>query len=55
VGKGGKLAIVEMSFDTLGAPKIFRWTELNGIGVGLEEANIDDLKISTCISFVVFH
>jgi len=46
VGKGGKLAIAEMSFDTLGAPKIFRWTELNGIGVGLEEASIDDLKIS---------
>ncbi|MBM3917762.1 MAG: T9SS type A sorting domain-containing protein [Sphingomonadales bacterium] len=46
VGKGGKLAIAEMSFDTLGAPKIFKWTELNGIGVGLEEANIDDLRIS---------
>lgn len=37
VGKGGKLAIAEMSFDTLGAPKIFKWTELPGIGVGLNE------------------
>ena len=40
VGKGGKLAIAEMSFDTLGAPKIFKWTELPGIGVGLEESNV---------------
>ena len=37
VGKGGKLAIAEMSFDTLGMPKIFKWTELPGIGVGMEE------------------
>jgi hypothetical protein len=37
VGKGGKLAIAEMSFDTLGAPKIFKWTELPGIGVGTDE------------------
>ena len=26
LGKGGKLAIAEMSFDSLGAPKIFKWT-----------------------------
>lgn len=37
LGKGGKLAIAEMSFDTLGMPKIFKWTELPGIGVGMEE------------------
>ena len=37
VGKGCKLAIAEMSFDTLGAPKIFKWTELPGIGVGTQE------------------
>lgn len=37
VGKGGKLAIAEMSFDTLGMPNIFKWTELPGIGVGVEE------------------
>jgi hypothetical protein len=37
VGKGGKLAIAEMSFDTLGVPKIFKWTELPGIGVGVSE------------------
>jgi hypothetical protein len=45
VGKGGKLAIAEMSFDTLGAPKIFKWTELPGIGVGLEESNVANLEI----------
>jgi hypothetical protein len=39
LGKGGKLAIAEMSFDSLGAPKIFKWTELPGLGVGLEEEN----------------
>ena len=41
VGKGGKLAIAEMSFDTLGAPKIFKWTELPGIGVGITENTIE--------------
>ncbi len=46
VGKGGKLAIAEMSFDTLGLPKIFKWTELPGIGVGLEESNVVNLEIS---------
>jgi hypothetical protein len=40
VGKGGKLAIAEMSFDTLGMPKIFKWTELPGIGVGLVTKNL---------------
>jgi hypothetical protein len=45
VGKGGKLAIAEMSFDTLGLPKIFKWTELPGIGVGLEESSVDILEI----------
>lgn len=45
VGKGGKLAIAEMSFDTLGAPKIFKWTELPGIGVGLEEATNDNITL----------
>ena len=39
LGKGGKLAIAEMTFDSLGAPKIFKWTELPGLGVGLEEEN----------------
>ena len=37
LGKGGKLAIAEMSFDSLGAPKIFKWTELPGLGASLEE------------------
>jgi hypothetical protein len=41
LGKGGKLAIAEMSFDSLGAPKIFKWTELPGLGVGLEESTSD--------------
>ncbi len=45
VGKGGKLAIAEMSFDTLGLPKIFKWTELPGIGVGLEESSVANLEI----------
>ncbi|MBM3164756.1 MAG: T9SS type A sorting domain-containing protein [Bacteroidetes bacterium] len=45
VGKGGKLAIAEMSFDTLGAPKIFRWTELDGIGVGIEEEALPAVNI----------
>jgi len=45
VGKGGKLAIAEMSFDTLGAPKIFKWTELPGIGVGLEESEFTRLEV----------
>ncbi|MFM7663668.1 MAG: T9SS type A sorting domain-containing protein, partial [Bacteroidota bacterium] len=44
VGKGGKLAIAEMSFDTLGAPKIFKWTELPGIGVGIEESNVANFE-----------
>ena len=44
VGKGGKLAIAEMSFDTLGAPKIFKWTELPGIGVGINE-NFLEMKV----------
>ncbi len=39
VGKGAKLAIAEMSFDTLGLPKIFKWTELPGIGVGIDEVD----------------
>lgn len=42
LGKGGKLAIAEMTFDSLGAPKIFKWTELPGLGVGLEESEIDE-------------
>jgi hypothetical protein len=42
LGKGGKLAIAEMTFDSLGAPKIFKWTELPGIGVGLEESEMDE-------------
>ena len=37
--KDGKLAVAEMSFDSLGVPKIFKWTELPGLGVGLEEEN----------------
>jgi hypothetical protein len=45
VGKGGKLAIAEMSFDTLGLPKIFKWTELPGIGVGMEESSVEILEI----------
>ena len=45
VGKGGKLAIAEMSFDTLGAPKIFKWTELPGIGVGIEESGFANLEV----------
>jgi hypothetical protein len=45
VGKGGKLAIAEMSFDTLGVPKIFKWTELSGIGVGLEETSLSKISI----------
>lgn len=45
VGKGGKLAIAEMSFDTLGLPKIFKWTELPGIGVGLEESALAKISI----------
>jgi hypothetical protein len=45
VGKGGKLAIAEMSFDTLGLPKIFKWTELPGIGVGMEESRVEILEI----------
>jgi hypothetical protein len=42
LGKGGKLAIAEMSFDSLGAPKIFKWTELPGLGVGLDESEMDE-------------
>ena len=42
LGKGGKLAIAEMTFDSLGVPKIFKWTELPGIGVGLEESEMDE-------------
>ena len=45
VGKGGKLAIAEMSFDTLGVPKIFKWTELPGIGVGLEETALSRIIV----------
>jgi hypothetical protein len=45
VGKGGKLAIAEMSFDTLGLPKIFKWTELPGIGVGIEETALSKINI----------
>lgn len=46
LGKGGKLAIAEMTFDSLGAPKIFKWTELPGLGVGLEESeNLEALSI----------
>lgn len=45
VGKGCKLAIAEMSFDTLGLPKIFKWTELQGIGVGLEESALAKISI----------
>lgn len=45
VGKGGKLAIAEMSFDTLGLPKIFKWTELPGIGVGLEETALSRISV----------
>jgi hypothetical protein len=46
VGKGGKLAIAEMSFDTLGLPKIFKWTEFPGIGVGLTENQTSEIKIT---------
>ena len=45
LGKGGKLAIAEMTFDSLGVPKIFKWTELPGIGVGLEESSVGLLEI----------
>ena len=31
-----------MTFDSLGVPKIFKWTELPGIGVGLEESEMDE-------------
>ena len=34
-----------MTFDSLGVPKIFKWTELPGIGVGLEESSVDILEI----------
>jgi hypothetical protein len=40
--KDGKLAVAEMSFDSLGAPQIFKWTELPIIGVGLEESEMDE-------------
>ena len=46
VGKGGKLAIAEMSFDTLGVPKIFKWTEMQGIAVGLTENQTSEIKIT---------
>ncbi|MEY3048182.1 MAG: hypothetical protein RL365_220 [Bacteroidota bacterium] len=46
VGKGGKLAIAEMSFDTLGLPKIFKWTEMQGIAVGLTENEKSEIKIT---------
>ena len=57
VGKGGKLAIAEMSFDTLGAPKIFKWTELPGIGVGLEESNVANFEIypNPCETMLTIH
>jgi hypothetical protein len=45
VGKGGKIAIAEMSLDTLGMPKTFTWSELAGIGVGLEETHSNDFQI----------
>ena len=45
LGKGGKLAIAEMTFDSLGVPKIFKWTELPGIGVGITEQNNLGLSI----------
>ncbi|MEI8193972.1 MAG: T9SS type A sorting domain-containing protein [Flavobacteriia bacterium] len=45
VGKGGKIAIAEMTFDTLGMTKTFTWTELAGIGVGLEETNNEYFQI----------
>jgi hypothetical protein len=45
LGKGGKLAIAEMSFDSLGVPKIFKWTELPGLGVGITAQNHLGLSI----------
>lgn len=46
LGKGAKLSIAEMSFDSLGAPKIFKWTELPGIGVGLDNMDVSyDLEL----------
>lgn len=39
LAKGGKLAVAEMSFDTTGAPKIFKWTELPGIALSVTELN----------------
>ena len=41
LAKGGKLAVAEMSFDTLGAPKIFKWTELPGIALQTLELDND--------------
>lgn len=54
VGKGGKLAIAEMSFDTLGAPKIFKWSELTGIGVGIEEPVSSTIRLypNPCLNHV---
>lgn len=43
--KDGKLAVAEMSFDTLGLPKIFKWTELPGIGLGFEEQALDEISV----------
>lgn len=43
--KDGKLAVAEMSFDTLGLPKIFKWTELPGIGLGFEEQALHEVSV----------
>jgi hypothetical protein len=43
--KDGKLAVAEMSFDTLGLPKIFKWTELPGIGLGFEEQALHAVSV----------
>jgi hypothetical protein len=41
LAKGGKLAVAEMSFDTLGVPKIFKWTELPGIALNTNDLSIE--------------
>lgn len=43
--KDGKLAVAEMSFDTLGLPNIFKWTELPGIGLGFEQQALHAVSV----------
>lgn len=46
LAKDGKLAVAEMSFDTLGAPKIFKWTELPGIALNTDEFSLEsEIKV----------